>query len=311
MKTRQTEEELGRQHQGMDTPRVRQVRYGGNWLWNHPLCPNDPRGWGIDDDDDDNDDDIVQWSGQHFGVSRQLWWLIQIRPFKQGTGRFRQRQWLSFEQASFPHAASVLGWRPLCLLHLTSFTRWSYPTGPVPSQFCNDDTQLSKSWDPEQYQAVASLTTSRHTISDVRDCMDRDILEINEDKTEMMLTKTLNNWLFLCPSTTPSFLPSSAVPAGSPSRVGDVVDYVKDINQPSLPTSFYSVLVSISVFMALSTISHSINSPDNSPLFSLSSSGLNSALLVLSTIYFFMKVSLSPDIIICGWLGLKHNQLSS
>ena len=37
-------------------------------------------------------------------------------------------------------------------------------------------------------------------------------------------------------------------------------------NQPSLPTSFYSVLVSISVFMALSTVFHSINSPENSPL---------------------------------------------
>ena len=34
--------------------------------------------------------------------------------------------------------------------------------------------------------------------------------------------------------------------------------------------------------------------------FSLCSSGLISALLVLSTIYLFMKVSLSPDIILCG-----------
>ena len=40
--------------------------------------------------------------------------------------------------------------------------------------------------------------------------------------------------------------------------------------------------------------------------FSLSSSGLISALLVLSTIYLFMKVSFSPDVILCGWLGLKH-----
>ena len=40
--------------------------------------------------------------------------------------------------------------------------------------------------------------------------------------------------------------------------------------------------------------------------FSLSSCGLISALLVLSTLYLFMKVSLSPDIILCGWLGLKH-----
>ena len=29
-------------------------------------------------------------------------------------------------------------------------------------------------------------------------------------------------------------------------------------------------------------------------------------LLVLSAIYLFMKVFLSPDIILCGWVGLKH-----
>ena len=39
-----------------------------------------------------------------------------------------------------------------------------------------------------------------------------------------------------------------------------------DINQPSLPTPFYFVLVSVSVFMALSTAFHSINSPNNSLL---------------------------------------------
>ena len=55
------------------------------------------------------------------------------------------------------------------------------------------------------------------------------------------------------------------VPAGIPSCGGDVTVYVKDVNQPSLTTPFYSVLVSISVFVALSTVFHSINSPDNSP----------------------------------------------
>ena len=57
----------------------------------------------------------------------------------------------------------------------------------------------------------------------------------------------------------------SSVPAGLPARGRDVVVHVKDINQPSLPTSFYSVLESISVLMALSTVLHSIHSPDNSP----------------------------------------------
>ena len=52
------------------------------------------------------------------------------------------------------------------------------------------------------------------------------------------------------------------VPAGSSSRGGDVAVYI-DINQPSLPTPFHSVLVSVSVFMALSTVFHSLNSPDD------------------------------------------------
>ena len=51
-KTWQTEQEVGRQHQGMDRPWVRQVpegsreqeENGGSWLWNHLWCPNDPRG---------------------------------------------------------------------------------------------------------------------------------------------------------------------------------------------------------------------------------------------------------------------------
>ena len=53
-------------------------------------------------------------------------------------------------------------------------------------------------------------------------------------------------------------------PQLGPSR--DVAVYVFDINQPSLPTPFYFVLVSVSVFMALSTVFHSLDSPSNSPL---------------------------------------------
>ena len=56
---------MGRQHQGMDRPGVRQVpegsaeqeKDGENWLRNHLWCLNDPRDKGIDDDNDDDDDD--------------------------------------------------------------------------------------------------------------------------------------------------------------------------------------------------------------------------------------------------------------
>ena len=57
----------------------------------------------------------------------------------------------------------------------------------------------------------------------------------------------------------------SGDPAGSPSRGGDVAVSVFDINLLSLPTPFCSFLVCVSVFIALSTVFHSINSPGNSP----------------------------------------------
>ena len=62
------------------------------------------------------------------------------------------------------------------------------------------------------------------------------------------------------------FLYLFGVHAGSSSCGGDVAIYVFDIDQPSLPTPLYSVLVSISVFMALSTAFHSTKSSDNSRL---------------------------------------------
>ena len=47
-----TKEAVGRQHQGIDRPGVRQVpegsgeqeKNGENWLQNHLWCPNDPHG---------------------------------------------------------------------------------------------------------------------------------------------------------------------------------------------------------------------------------------------------------------------------
>ena len=49
----------------------------------------------------------------------------------------------------------------------------------------------------------------------------------------------------------------------SPSRGGDVAVYVFDVNQLSLPIPCYSIRVSVSVFMALSTVFYSVNSPAN------------------------------------------------
>ena len=48
-------------------------------------------------------------------------------------------------------------------------------------------------------------------------------------------------------------------------HVVGMLQFMSNINQPSFPTPFYSVLVSISVFMAFSPVIHSIYSPDNSP----------------------------------------------
>ena len=92
------------------------------------------------------------------------------------------------------------------------------------------------------------------------------------------------------------------VATGSLSRGEDVAVYVW--HKPNRAAHFFhSVLVSVSVFMALSTVLHFHKFSRQLSAFSLCSFGLISALLVLSTKYLFMKVSLSPDIILCGWLG--------
>ena len=61
------------------------------------------------------------------------------------------------------------------------------------------------------------------------------------------------------------FHPGWTVPRALLHLVG-MLRFMSDINQPSLITPFYSVLVSISVFLALSTVFYSINPPDHSPL---------------------------------------------
>ena len=82
------------------------------------------------------------------------------------------------------------------------------------------------------------------------------------------------------------YFDSASVPAGSPSRGGDVAVYIFDINQPSLPTPCYSVLASVSVFMALSTVFHSMIFSDNSLL-------SQSVLLVIFLPYWSFQLQIS------------------
>ena len=90
--------------------------------------------------------------------------------------------------------------------------------------------------------------------------------------------------------------PKFSVPTASPSCGGVVAVYAFDINQPSLLTPFYSILVSVSVFTALSTVFHSINSPDTNS--SLSHSVL--PVLFLPHWSFQLYISLSKSPSACG-----------
>ena len=89
------------------------------------------------------------------------------------------------------------------------------------------------------------------------------------------------------------------IPAGSPSCGGGVAVHVFDIKPTELAHSFLFCSCVYFCVMALSTVFHSINSPDKSPL-------SHSVLPVLFLPYrsfqqsFFYKVSFSPDIILCG-----------
>ena len=133
--------------------------------------------------------------------------------------------------------------------------------------------------------------------------------------------------LIFCLSGTFSFIFFPIVPAGSPSRGGDVTVFVW--NKPtelahcflfrycicfclydpfnynlfhkfSLQLSLFSLCSSglVSASLVLSTVFHSINSPDNSPF-------SHSVLPVFSLPYWSFQLH-SPDVILCGRLGSKH-----
>ena len=76
--------------------------------------------------------------------------------------------------------------------------------------------------------------------------------------------------------------------------------FMSDIYQPRSFSSLYSVLVSISALYGPFNCTSFHTFSRQLSIFSLYSSGHISALLVLSTTYRYMKVSISPDIIRSG-----------
>ena len=82
--------------------------------------------------------------------------------------------------------------------------------------------------------------------------------------------------------------------------------FVVDINQRSLPTLLFHSCVCFCLYHGPFSCFSFYKFPWQLSVFLGCSSGLTSAVLVFSTICLFMKVSLSPYIIFCGWLGLKQ-----
>ena len=91
--------------------------------------------------------------------------------------------------------------------------------------------------------------------------------------------------------------PPQTGPHGSPSRGWDVTELVH--------SSLFCSCVYFCFYGPFNCISFHKFSWQLSA-FSFCSPGLISALLALSTIHLFMKVSFSPDVILCGWLGYGH-----
>ena len=79
-----------------------------------------------------------------------------------------------------------------------------------------------------------------------------------------------------------------------------MLPFMSDINQPSLPTPFYSALVPISLLMALSTVFHSMILPATLRFLTLCFRSYPCLIGPFNYIYLFMKVSFSPDIIPSG-----------
>ena len=106
-------------------------------------------------------------------------------------------------------------------------------------------------------------------------------------------------WHVLEPVYSQLFYIPYLVPAGSPSRNGDVAVCVLTWTNRSCPLLF---ILSLCLFLSLWPFQlYFIPLILLTAVFSLCSFSPISALLVLSSVYLFMKVSFSPDVIHYGW----------
>ena len=112
--------------------------------------------------------------------------------------------------------------------------------------------------------------------------------------------KVIHSWSTWCTQQSYYF----SVPVGSPSRGGDVTVYVWHKPTELAHSFLFCSCVYFCLYGPFNCISFHKFSRQLSA-FSLCSSTLISALLVLLTIYVLLKVSFSPDIILRGWLGSK------
>ena len=125
-------------------------------------------------------------------------------------------------------------------------------------------------------------------------------VRVLSDATHCSLDRSLDHKHLSDPIKVSSYLIISLSPRAHLLVVG-MLRFLSDINQPSLPTPFfYSVLMSVFVFLALSTVFHSINSPNNSPFLTLFFRSYLCLTGPFNYIYLFIKVSFSPDIMPSG-----------
>ena len=133
-------------------------------------------------------------------------------------------------------------------------------------------------------------------------------------KRNKFLVVSFQSFWFRCcccfDSTLKSGVVIMLVPTGSPSRGGDVTVYVRHKPTKFAHSFLFCSFVYFCPYGPFNCISFYKVSWQLS-IFSFCSSDPISALLVLSTIYLVMKVSFSPDIILCGWLDLKHQLTNS